>query len=737
MRSPLKALLEAVYGRLVLPSDPPGVVFQKRIFGTVCVVVGAGCTAHASWQRDGPYSLVAVTAGMLSFAFLAAALATRRMTGAMVTALLLGFTANVVLSDWISAANILREQWPLFVLILDLDLVSAGPTWVPYVILSVSVVYLAVVRAEGAYRYGLHDVADKLGLVHGFPQVCECGEPPCAHHSLVSSSIIPMFVLVVDYFVTRNFATTMRVAQARLECSASAAHDIAHALANFDLDQAALQLATAPNLPAELRDALSQLLSNLTSYRPYLPEALLKQYAPLSPERGGGAPGVKTGVAAIAFTDIQASTATWNACPSAMREALRIHNKTVRACAAASAGYEVKTIGDSFMVAFDTLKTAVEFGIAVQLGLYDEQWPADLAALPTSARVDGVWNGLRVRIGAHAGAVQVEKSEFSDRCDYFGPVANRASRFESACPPGAVAVDAALLGEEVDVDALPEPVVAQTGVVHLAGFGSAEVTFLFPERLRCRCSGVCEPAAPFRPVSLRSSLTGGGGVALLRRDATFAASTVGRVALQHDCDELPLDTVLRYHDSFLAAAAKALDRSNGQVISLVGSAVYVSWNVSSTASAHADSAALFARLLQQLSAAEADPLPISVALCASRHAMISAGITGHRFVTALGAGMLLVQRIASRAAELRRPALFLLPKSGKAPLPVSLRQQLAFCEHWDVQYRGSAEAKSFALYSVNAAQDNSIVQALADGTSQTTTSTTSIHSAEARVSIAM
>ena len=77
---------------------------------------------------------------------------------------------------------------------------------------------------------------------------------------------------------------------------------------------------------------------------------------------------------AIAFTDIQSSTALWAECPAEMSAALDLHNTIIRQCIAAHKGYEVKTIGDSFMVAFTSPSDAACFSIAVQQDLFAADW---------------------------------------------------------------------------------------------------------------------------------------------------------------------------------------------------------------------------------------------------------------------------------------------------------------------------------------------------------------------------
>ena len=57
------------------------------------------------------------------------------------------------------------------------------------------------------------------------------------------------------------------------------------------------------------------------------------------------------GLVTVMFTDIQASSKLWEKAPVSMAEALALHNACVRQVVERFGGFEVKTIGDAFMVA--------------------------------------------------------------------------------------------------------------------------------------------------------------------------------------------------------------------------------------------------------------------------------------------------------------------------------------------------------------------------------------------------
>ena len=91
---------------------------------------------------------------------------------------------------------------------------------------------------------------------------------------------------------------------------------------------------------------------------------------------------------------------------------MEAHNRLVRQLIRASPGaFEVSTAGDSFTVVFHTAQAALDFALALQRQLLDVDWAAlGLPVLPATA-AEGepgglLFNGLRVRVGAHTGVLE-------------------------------------------------------------------------------------------------------------------------------------------------------------------------------------------------------------------------------------------------------------------------------------------------------------------------------------------
>jgi len=143
------------------------------------------------------------------------------------------------------------------------------------------------------------------------------------------------------------------------------------------------------------------------------------------------------GKIALVFTDIQGSTTIWEHAEDLARHSLRAHDAVMRACLHRHGGYEVKTEGDAFMVAFKNPARAVRFCFDVQKELQEHPWSDDLLAMP-EAKIEPGFRGLRVRMGVHVG--QAEARARGSQMDYFGPFVNRAARIASAGHGGQILV---------------------------------------------------------------------------------------------------------------------------------------------------------------------------------------------------------------------------------------------------------------------------------------------------------
>ncbi len=128
----------------------------------------------------------------------------------------------------------------------------------------------------------------------------------------------------------------------------------------------------------------------------------------------------------LMFTDIQGSTAAWESFGERFGGALARHDEIVRAAVVAHRGYEVKHVGDGFILAFAEPTAAVNAALAIQEALADQDF--------------GALGPVLVRIGAHVGEAVARLDPVTGRVDWFGPTVNRAARVAAAAHGGQIVV---------------------------------------------------------------------------------------------------------------------------------------------------------------------------------------------------------------------------------------------------------------------------------------------------------
>ncbi|RLN57313.1 hypothetical protein BBJ29_007717 [Phytophthora kernoviae] len=106
-------------------------------------------------------------------------------------------------------------------------------------------------------------------------------------------------------------------------------------------------------------------------------------------------------------TDIESSSALWaEGDGGVMQRATQVHDDLLRRILTLYRGYEITTAGDSFQLAFHTIREAVSYCLDVQMELLAAPWPKELYGLvPGTRKVRSgtrfIFRGLRVRMGIH------------------------------------------------------------------------------------------------------------------------------------------------------------------------------------------------------------------------------------------------------------------------------------------------------------------------------------------------
>jgi len=131
------------------------------------------------------------------------------------------------------------------------------------------------------------------------------------------------------------------------------------------------------------------------------------------------------GTVTIMFSDIEGSTAiTERLGDQAWLKLLRGHNAIVRKRLAAHEGFEVKSEGDGFMLAFQSARKALECAVDIQRAF--------------AKRNDSADEPIRVRIGLHTGEALKEAD------DFFGKNVILAARIAGQAQGGEILVSSLL-----------------------------------------------------------------------------------------------------------------------------------------------------------------------------------------------------------------------------------------------------------------------------------------------------
>ena len=595
-------------------------------------------------------------------------------------------TCGLLMWDFNGRA-LFMTHWPLLVLIIDMLLVMQVPARYSLGLVCFFIIWLMLLGVEESFRFGLFEMpgmTEQDGRLRLWEEMFVCETLPCARPFPSSTLITAVAVFVIDFIVTRGFAREVLKEQASMERTINAVQEIAALLAGYDVEQVAeLLKAHEGDLPEGMTAALRNLEENLRKYRPYLPAALFEVDEDGVQQPTVAPPGLDSETATIVFTDIRASTSIWENAPEGMRAGLQIHNTVMREVMRMCGGYEVKTIGDAFMIAFASTFDGVAFGLRVQERLFEADWPASLLEdAPICSRQGSLWGGLTVRIGVNTGPVTVEQNTLTGRTDYFGHTVNVASRLESTCTPGAVAVPSDLW---TSVSGSCSAVAGVPEAVHLKGVsGNTLVCCLWPASLGGRReTPLCESSSPTANHSMTisacaSSVSSTHNLSVSTRQtsgilgvAQLAVGDVGETIAFHQMS------------SRLTTLTTALEQSGGSLVTLLGNCVCVGWNVSRSAPAHMENAIRFVQRMSVKSALNGTGLASGPV----QHGDV--GARSQRFVTVMGD---VVRRSWALCEEAVRDGVVCLyePPEGTT-LPSALEDVL-------VQHKG--------CYRVLEAQDN-------------------------------
>jgi predicted ATPase/class 3 adenylate cyclase len=189
-----------------------------------------------------------------------------------------------------------------------------------------------------------------------------------------------------------------------------------------------------------------------------------------------------SGVVTFVLTDIEGSSALWEADPEAMAAALELHDELIARAAEAHAGRLLKRQGegDSTLTVFRRASDAVAAAAHLRAELAGASWPGGVDP--------------RVRIAIHTGEAHERDG------DYFGPALNRAARLRALVSGAATLLSQATT--EIVHDRLPPG-------TELIDLGSRELRGLSrPEQVfELRSEGAGIGAAPASERETRKTVT--------------------------------------------------------------------------------------------------------------------------------------------------------------------------------------------------------------------------------------
>ena len=537
------------------------------------------------------------------------------LTTRVVVGTLYMITSGMLMWD-LNGRTLSRDTWPVLVLIIDMLLVMQVPKVYSLGLVGFIIMWLLLLGVEESFRFGLFELPGmpekegEYGRLYYLKEKFDCETPPCPVEFPSSRLLTAVAVFVVDFIVTRGFARQVLKEQASMERTINAVQEIASLLAKYDVEGVARMLAArGSELPEEMYETLQTMEQNLRRYKPYLPAALFeemegqeKRQSCVPEHMSVAPPGVETETATLVFTDIRASTSIWEHAPEGMRAGLKIHNTVMRKVMQMFGGYEVKTIGDAFMVAFTSTQDGVNFSLRVHELLREAVWPDSLLEdAPICAEQGPLWGGLTVRIGVNTGPVTVEQNALTGRTDYFGHTVNVAARLESTCNPGAVAIPSDLYTSQC---MSCSAVVGDAEALDLKGVSGTTFVFcVWPLSLGGRKhSPLKEPSVMLKGahgVDMQDSDSATTNSTSLCADNHITSlpfeATVGTVhlAVGDECDPSALHNL----SQALTTLTVALDQNGGTLVTLLGSRVCVGWNLTRPAPAHMENAVRFAQRL--------------------------------------------------------------------------------------------------------------------------------------------
>ena len=614
----------------------------------------------------------------------------------------------IVLADYASSLLYGTRKLNWIIIIVDVCLLcQVHRDMAIFVSMAIIFCWQVIVAYDTVTGFGLYEV-DGAEFPVG---LCTCANPPCKKPAgYFFSEAVVFSIYLLDYIIKRKFARQVKEEKKKLSDGIELSRQVVDSLVRFNLKEARDLLGTEQE--NELNEVLSSLISNLEMYRPYLPDTLFLSGLEFDGEYNGTGdecmpfivpPGYNTGHAAIVFTDIKSSTSLWETYAE-MPLALQLHNSLIRKLMQQSNGYEVKTIGDSFMIAFENLVWACEFGLLLQEELPNQKWPTCL----------GIFE-LQVRISSHYGEVSVERNTLTSRYDYFGTTVNKASRMEGVGIAGTVTITADQLELIPDTcTALPMGTTALRGlkdkVFLYALVPNSNIDRINSIRTaidkwthRGDSGRLARERSSIHDCSPRSSI---GSTVCSASLAVHVKLTQRKNVTVAHCHIVAEDAPFCDIKSSFSSLLSNLGRTSGTVLSLHCTTLVVTWNTVRDCPAHLESAFRFCELVVSKkmcgSTQSGDQQGIAIGLSCGGVVSGEVGNSTQKFITVVGSCVQLSGLLCDTASELGVAILHspVEPDGYCAALEPTLVDKIRPVDKWKII--GRAPSVFITVYQVSA-----------------------------------
>jgi len=247
-----------------------------------------------------------------------------------------------------------------------------------------------------------------------------------------------------------------------------------------------------------------------------------------------------SGTVTFVWTDVEGSSARWEADAASMREVMTLHDAIVNESIAANGGMIVKHLGDGCWSVFTSASNALDAAADTLRRMQRDPWP--------------LGDRLDIRIGLHTGAVE------STDGDYFGPVPNRGARIVDLANGNQIVCSTATAGL-----LSPDVPVRNEGPHELRGIGVEEIFIVLDPRYDSDDRPLREAAVPSNLPRTRTSFVGrsqdaADAVAYLGEDHSIVTIVgpggIGKTRLASEVGAaLQRETNARVHFCDLAAVA--------------------------------------------------------------------------------------------------------------------------------------------------------------------------------------